>query len=52
MFVIPVFFLYPETKGRSYPEIDELFKRKIPLRQFADTKTGHQKQNAAILPEV
>jgi hypothetical protein len=52
LYVIPVFFLYPETKGRSYADIDELFKRKISLRKFAETKTGHQLQDAAVLPEV
>ncbi|KAH7112489.1 general substrate transporter [Dendryphion nanum] len=32
------FFYYPETKGRSFEEIDELFERGISPRQFASTK--------------
>jgi len=29
----------PETKGRTWNELDELFERKIPARKFASTKT-------------
>lgn len=31
-----VYFCFPETKDRTYEEIDELFERKIPARHFAD----------------
>ncbi|KAI4851245.1 MFS hexose transporter [Aureobasidium sp. EXF-8845] len=31
------FFLVPETKGRSYTEIDELFERRVSLRKFQKT---------------
>lgn len=41
--------LCSETKGRSYIELDELFARKIPARQFAKTKTAAQ--NALELQE-
>jgi SP family general alpha glucoside:H+ symporter-like MFS transporter len=36
-FVLAYFFL-PEMKGRSYREIDILFKRKVPARQWAKTE--------------
>jgi SP family general alpha glucoside:H+ symporter-like MFS transporter len=35
-FVVAFFFL-PEMKGRSYREIDILFKRKVPARQWKKT---------------
>lgn len=31
-----------ETRGRSYVELDELFERRIPARQFATTMTSAQ----------
>ncbi|KAI1860841.1 uncharacterized protein JN550_011156 [Neoarthrinium moseri] len=33
-----VFFRLPEPKGRTYAELDALFERRIPARQFARTK--------------
>lgn len=38
--VIALFFLFPETKNRSYAELDELFARKISARKFSSTKTA------------
>ena len=35
---ILVWFLVPETKGRTFAELDELFERKIPAWKFKDTK--------------
>ncbi|KAL3457558.1 general substrate transporter, partial [Aspergillus heterothallicus] len=32
-----VFFFYPETKGRTFAEIDELYARGVPARKFAKT---------------
>lgn len=37
---VVIFFFIPETKGRTYNELDELFERKIPARQFSSTKTA------------
>jgi MFS transporter, SP family, general alpha glucoside:H+ symporter len=34
MFVL-VFFYVPETKGRSFDELDRMFERRIPARAFA-----------------
>ena len=36
---ILVALLVPETKGRSYAELDELFERKIPAWKFHKTET-------------
>lgn len=36
-FVMAYFFL-PEMKNRSYREIDILFKRKVPARQWTKTQ--------------
>ncbi|KAI8308017.1 Alpha-glucosides permease MPH3 [Colletotrichum sp. SAR11_59] len=42
VYLIPCVLLYPETKGRTYQELDELFERRIPAWKFAQTKTAHQ----------
>ncbi|KAF5501311.1 Alpha-glucosides permease MPH3 [Colletotrichum siamense] len=42
VYLIPCVLLYPETKGRTYHELDELFERRIPAWKFAKTKTAHQ----------
>lgn len=42
VYLIPCILLYPETKGRTYQELDELFERRIPAWKFAKTKTAHQ----------
>lgn len=34
------FFRLPETKGRTYEELDWLFARKIPTRKFASTRVN------------
>lgn len=33
------FFTIPETKGRTYAALDELFERRIPARKFKQTPT-------------
>lgn len=38
--LVLLFFTVPETRNRSYLELDELFMRKIPARQFASTSTS------------
>jgi hypothetical protein len=40
-YLIPCFLLFPETKGRTYGELDELFERGVPAWRFAATKTAH-----------
>lgn len=42
LYLIPLFFLFPETKGRTYQELDELFERNIKPWDFAKTKTAYQ----------
>ncbi|KAG4429383.1 hypothetical protein IFR05_015140 [Cadophora sp. M221] len=42
LFLIACIFLFPETKGRTYQELDELFASGIPAWKFATTKTTHQ----------
>ena len=34
---IPLYFLFPETKGRTFTEIDELYERGVSPRHFAKT---------------
>jgi hypothetical protein len=42
LYLVPVVLLFPEVKGRTYAELDELFDRGIPAWRFAKTKTAHQ----------
>jgi hypothetical protein len=42
-----VYFTIPETKGRSYIELDELFERRISARQFEATETEVDKEKTA-----
>ncbi|KAI1388950.1 sugar transporter [Hypoxylon trugodes] len=57
IFTAWVFFRLPETKGRTYAEIDILFDNKVPARKFAVTKIetlvqgteGAQKEQADLI---
>ena len=40
----PIYFYFPETKGRTFAELDELYERNIAPRKFASTKTTLQEQ--------
>lgn len=47
-FCILYLWMYqPETAGRSYQELDEMFAKGIPARQFKSYKTEVQMQNEA-----
>jgi SP family general alpha glucoside:H+ symporter-like MFS transporter len=37
---ITAYYCLPEMKGRSYREIDIMFRRRIPARQFEKTVIG------------
>lgn len=38
LFLVPTYYLYPETKGRSYAEIDQLYELNVPPRHFSSFK--------------
>ena len=42
LYLIPCIMWFPESKGRTYAEMDELFERGVPAWKFASTKTAHQ----------
>ena len=46
--LVLVYFFVPETKGRSYAELDELFDRKVHARDFRKTKTSVQEQAETV----
>lgn len=43
-FTILVWFTVPETKGRNYQELDELYERRLPAWRFASALTTYQAQ--------
>lgn len=45
---ILIFFLVPETRGRSFTELDELFARRIPAWKFAKTDTEESRLRKEI----
>ena len=36
--LVTAYYQLPEMRGRSYREIDIMFKRKIPARKWAETR--------------
>lgn len=44
------YFYLPETNGRSYEEIDEMFKRNIPARQWKGYKFENDPNNVSEKP--
>jgi MFS transporter, SP family, general alpha glucoside:H+ symporter len=42
--LIYIYFYQPETTGRSYEELDELYIKKVPAREFKAFVTDAEKQ--------
>ena len=42
---IYLWFYQPEVSGRSYEELDELFMKQVPAREFKSFKTEAQAKN-------
>lgn len=38
-----VYVLIPETAGRTFAELDELYDRGVSVRRFAETETAIQR---------
>lgn len=47
-----LYFYHPETKGRSYQELDELFAKGVPARQFASYVTDAQTEAIRVKQRV
>lgn len=43
--IVYLFFYQPETAGRTYAELDEMFHDKLPARKFKNHKTRSQMEN-------
>ncbi|KAI4849160.1 MFS general substrate transporter [Aureobasidium sp. EXF-8845] len=53
-FTILLWLYYPETYGRTYWELDELYERKVPAWKFKDTATSSDqsgRKNAALMSQ-
>lgn len=43
------FYLYhPETKGRTFAELDEMFAKHVPARKFASYKVGEDAEGDRV----
>lgn len=47
--LVYLWFCQPETGGRSYQELDEMFAKGVPARKFKGYKTDVQMQNEAAV---
>ena len=47
-----LFFCHPETKGRTYEELDEMFRLRIPARKFASYVPDAQKMGEEVKDAV
>lgn len=50
LYWIPTYLWFPETKGRSYAALDELFERGVSPRHFAKTKTSVEESAEVMHP--
>ncbi|KAL2793654.1 general substrate transporter [Aspergillus keveii] len=41
-----LYFYHPETKGRSYQELDEMFTKRVPAKQFRNYVTETEQRGA------
>jgi MFS transporter, SP family, general alpha glucoside:H+ symporter len=46
--IIYLWYYQPETAGRTYEELDEMFTKKIPAREFKNHKTAMQIENERL----
>lgn len=51
IFVAVMWFVIPETKNRSYVELDEMFELKVPTREFKSFETSVDKARKAAESE-
>ncbi|KAF2013993.1 MFS general substrate transporter [Aaosphaeria arxii CBS 175.79] len=49
--LVYLWFYQPETAGRTYEELDEMFIKKIPARKFKSYKTDAQAMGEAVKDE-
>jgi hypothetical protein len=45
--IVYLFFYQPETAGRSYQELDEMFTKGVPARKFKSYQSATQGANEA-----
>jgi MFS family permease len=45
-----VYFFVPETRNRTFAEIDEMYDAKIPMRHWRNFETSSEAKTAVILP--
>ncbi|KAI9893361.1 MAG: hypothetical protein M1814_006657 [Vezdaea aestivalis] len=51
LIIIFVYCLLPETKGRSFAEIDEMYDAGVPMKQWRDYKTSTKAKKATVVSD-
>ncbi|KAF2678873.1 general substrate transporter [Lentithecium fluviatile CBS 122367] len=46
--LVYLWFMQPETSGRSYEELDEMFIKRVPARKFKDYQTDSRTMGEAV----
>lgn len=46
------YYCHPESKGRSYEELDELFREGVPARDFGNYETEAQRKGQEVKEQV
>lgn len=46
------YFYHPETKGRSYEELDEMFSAGVSARKFGSYETTARRRGAEVKEDV
>lgn len=46
--LVYLWFLQPETAGRTYGELDEMFTKRVPSRKFKSYKTDAEAMGIAV----
>ena len=50
--ILFVYFYLPETRGRSFAEIDEMYDKKIPMRQWRKFETSTEAKQAKVVSDT
>lgn len=50
--LVVYYFFLPETAGRTFAEIDEMYEQKVPARQWGKYQTSAVARQAVVVPDA